>query len=301
MLKLTDQPPPLITMLFVPAIDEGKLGKISASSSDAFILDLEDSVAETEKGRARSLCSRTLTDQGAQSHLYVRVNNTASRHLMQDLEAIVLPGLAGIQLPKVNSAIDVQIVDWVVSQLEANRSMPVGAVRLLPTIETAAGVSAADAIAAASRRNRTLALGLGDLKLDLALGGSEDLTSNPVATAARVAVVYAARRACLEAPHDSAYAQYNDNDGLRREASFSRVLGFGGKHAIHPAQLALIQEVYSPSDAEVVRARRIVSAFDEAEAQGTAAIGVEGELVDYPIAARAAAILRLGQRDKRER
>ncbi|MGH3116423.1 MAG: HpcH/HpaI aldolase/citrate lyase family protein [Gaiellales bacterium] len=294
--EATSGPDPLISMLFVPGSDQNKLGKIVDGGPDSFILDLEDSVAWSEKARAREMCAQTIDAHGSAEHLYVRVNPVGSRLLLDDLEATVRPGLAGVQVPKVESARDVQVIDWVLGQLEARQGMAEGSIRLLPTLETARGIGNADEVAVASPRTRTLAIGLGDLGLDMSLAHSEDLSANAVVTAARVAVALAARRARLEPPHDSAYTQYQDEDGLRREAAFARSLGFVGKHAIHPLQVPVIHDVFRPTEAEVARAEKLVAAFDQAERDGTAAVGVDGELVDYPIAWRAMATLRLAGR-----
>jgi citrate lyase subunit beta/citryl-CoA lyase len=147
-------------------------------------------------------------------------------------------------------------------------------------------------IAAAAPRLKRLCFGAGDFSLDVGVDWPhEDGVTGETLLFAKSQLVLASRMAGLEPPHDSVYPRYDDLDALRREATESRRLGFLGKHAIHPSQLPVIDEVYRPSDRQVERARRLVAAFDEAEAQGKGAVGVDGELVDYPILYRARNIL----------
>jgi citrate lyase beta subunit len=215
----------------------------------------------------------------------------SGERLCDDLDAVVLPGLTGIALPKVNNARDLQIVDWYLGVLERRRGLEPETVRLLVTIETLAGLSHLDAIASASRRTRALCFGAGDFSLELGLdwpaaGGRLSHT----VLSAKAALVLAARRHGLE-PHDGAFPDFKDGTGLRAEAEESRALGFSAKHAIHPAQLPILADVFTPSEGELARAREIVMAFERSESEGSAAVQLDGRMIDTPVAARARRLL----------
>ncbi|QEC46764.1 hypothetical protein FSW04_03625 [Baekduia soli] len=279
-------------MLYVPGSDARKLAKLPELPTSAFILDLEDAVAERAKPAARVRVAQALADHGAGLELHVRVNAVDSTHLRADLEVVVQRGLSGIVLPKSEGAREVGIADWMIGELERERGLPPGAIAILPTIETAAGVAQVDAIATASPRVTSLGFGAGDMSLDIGVawpppGGRLGATL----LAAKTAIVLASRRAGLDAPHDGSYAVVDDLEGLRVEADEARALGFGSKHAIHPGQVPVIAEAFAPGAAELAGARRILDAFEQAEAAGVAAITVDGKLIDYPVAERARRVL----------
>lgn len=285
---------PLLAMLFVPGSDERKLSRIPDIGADAFILDLEDAVAIAAKPRARELITRTLTRLGGEHRLWVRVNDADSGMLADDLDTVVVDGLAGVDLPKVNAPRDVHVADWLIDDLERRRGLRPGGVELMVTIETAAGVARVDQIATASKRLRVLGFGAGDFSLDIGVdwplpGGR----SSPSVVAAKTRLVIAARHAGLEPPHDGVFANYADAEGLRAEATLAREIGFLGKHVIHPAQVDVVRRVFMPSEEQLDRARRMVAAFDRSEPAGVAAVAFEGQLVDYPVVARARSLLAI--------
>jgi crotonobetainyl-CoA:carnitine CoA-transferase CaiB-like acyl-CoA transferase/citrate lyase beta subunit len=280
--------PPLATMLFVPGSDEHKLDKIPSLASDAFIIDLEDAVAVSAKAAARRKVAAALHRHGTTAQIWVRVNAVETGLVHDDVLAVTVAGLAGIVLPKARSAADVELLDGLLSVLEHERGLRRGSIELLPTIETAAALGRAVEIATASKRVRCLGFGAGDFSLDLGLewpppGGRLSATI----VNAKAELVLASRRAELEAPHDGVFPDFKELDVLRREAEEARALGFGGKHAIHPAQLPVIAEVFAPSDEELARDREIVEAFDKSERRGVAAIHIGGRFIDYPVAERA--------------
>jgi crotonobetainyl-CoA:carnitine CoA-transferase CaiB-like acyl-CoA transferase/citrate lyase beta subunit len=283
---------PLTSMLFVPGGDERKIAKIPELQAPALILDLEDAVAASVKDEARARVAAAVTRHGAEQRLWVRVNGVESGLLARDIEAVTLPGLAGIVVPKVESVRDLLAVDGLVGLLERSRGIEPELVELIATIETAKGLAVVDEIAASCTRLHTLGFGAGDFSLDLGLewpppGGS--LSGTIVLAKSRL--VLAARLADLEPPHDGVYPDFRDEAGLRREAEQARALGFRSKHAIHPAQIAVIDQVFAPGEEELSRARRIVETFDASERAGTANARVDGRLVDYPVAERARRVL----------
>lgn len=285
--------PTPITMLFIPGTAKEKFGKIPQLPARAFILDLEDAVPPAEKAASRALVAAAIDEFGDGARLHVRVNPVDSPHMVDDLEAVVRPGLTGVNLPKVSRAADLQAVDVLLSSFERRAGLPVGRIELMATIETVAGVRSVYEIAESGlARLARLCFGSGDFSLDVGIDWPDESgQSGQTMLFAKSQLVLASRLAGLEPPHDSVYPKFDDADGLRREAEESRGLGFLGKHAIHPDQLGVIEEVYRPSARQVERARRLVEAFDAAEAQGRGAVGVDGELVDYPILYRARQVL----------
>jgi citrate lyase beta subunit len=284
-------------MLFVPGSDERKLAKVAELDAPAFILDLEDAVAFSEKAAARERVAAAVGEHGGAAELHVRVNGFESGLLHADVAAVAVGGLAGIVLPKASCARDVEIVEWLLGSLERERDLPAGAIGLSAIVETAAGIERAGEIAAASPRLRHLVFGAGDFSLDLGLDWPPpDGVWSPTLLAAKARVVLASRAAGLEAPHDGVYPDVHDLDGLRAEARAARLQGFGGKHAIHPGQLPVIEEVFAPSAEEIAWAREVVAAFDAHEAEGVAAIRIGGRFVDYPVAERARRLLARAER-----
>lgn len=293
-------PTRLTAMLFVPGTAEDKLVKISDEPAGAFILDLEDAVAHDEKEEGRRCVSAALDRVGPAQAVYVRVNPVGTADFLKDIEAVVKPGLTGIDLPKVSTPAEVMAAEAIVAHYAARVTPAMAPVALMVTIETARGLRNVYDIAAAPARSlRRLCFGSGDLTRDLGLApepGSE--ASNAVLRHARVQLVLASRHAGLQAPHDSAYPRYRDLAALELESADARSLGFSGKHAIHPCQLAAILTAFRPTPEEVAHARSLVQAYDAAVADGRGAVGVDGELVDQAIVLRAREVLRDAEGDQ---
>jgi citrate lyase subunit beta/citryl-CoA lyase len=285
-------PVALRSLLFVPGNHARRVEKALGSTADAVILDLEDAVAVGEKGAARVLVAGAVAAKSS-TRTYVRVNGLDTPWCYQDLLAVVIPGLAGVVVPKVACAADLLTLDWLLTQLERERGLPMGGIELLPLIETAVAILRLEEIAAASRRVRCLAFGGADYALDLRLQptvGEEELAF------ARARLVHCSRAANLEAPIDSVTLEFRDGERIAIAAHRSRQLGFQGKLCIHPDQIATTHAAFSPSAEEIVRARAIVQAFETAEAAGAAAIQLDGVMIDYPVAAKARQILALSAR-----
>lgn len=280
-------------MLFVPAFPADRLAKAARFAPTPCIIDLEDSVARSEKLSAREAARHYLEGAGDEERLWVRVNPTAGSLGHDDIAAIVTPALRGVLLPKVESAAALREVDEALSTYELKGGLLRGGIRLMAAIETMAGLAAAREIAAATPRLSQLSFGAGDLTLDLGLEWPEEGEWNHAIAAARVELVFASRLGGLLPPDDGSYPAYRDLDGLRREARWSKRMGFGGKHAIHPSQIPIIEEVFAPSERQIERARKIIETFTAAEETGSAAIGLDGELIDYPVVQRARRLLGL--------
>ncbi|MEO0670896.1 MAG: CoA ester lyase [Pseudomonadota bacterium] len=272
------------TFLFAPGDREDLTAKVSRAGADAAVLDLEDAVATANKSAARE---KVATALGAAHDcpIYVRINARDTDAAFADLMAVCRSGLAGIVLPKIESAADAIAVDWVIGNLERDRGCPPGSIDLMPIVETAKGIAALRAFARhLPARVKRLSFGAGDYTVDCGMTWSRDEAE---LAHARAEVVVASRMAEREPPIDSVYARLDDEDGFRASVARIRDLGFQGKLCIHPKQIGPAHDVFRPENAELANARRIIAAFDEAEAQGRASIQIDGQFVDYPIVAAA--------------
>lgn len=275
-------------MLYVPGSEPGRVAKALALNVDAAIIDLEDAVAPAAKDRARQTCANVLGARQPGPERWVRINDIGTSMWPDDLRAVTRSGLDGLVVPKVETAEQLATLDGALTILERERDLAPGGIGLLATIETPQGLSQARRIAAAGGRLRALGFGAGDFSriagLDYpATGGG----AAAMLTWARCELVMASSLAGLDKPHDSVYGNYRDLRGLRQEAVFARQLGFGGKHCIHPVQVEPLSACFGPTEAEVDRAERMVAAYEKAVAEGRGAVGVDGILVDEPIARRA--------------
>jgi crotonobetainyl-CoA:carnitine CoA-transferase CaiB-like acyl-CoA transferase/citrate lyase beta subunit len=286
----------LTTMLFMPGSEQGKLDKLPSIEADAVIIDLEDAVAVTSKGEARQNAADAISRFGSSSEIHVRVNSLATEWFVEDLEAIVNSGLAGIVVPKVESPHDLKLLDSILEHLERTRGLEPHSISLIATIESAQGVRNVEAIAGSSSRLRCLGFGAGDFSLDIGLEWPPP-TGRLSATLvnAKTELVLASRLAGLEPPHDGVYPDFRNVEALRAECEQARDLGFYGKHAIHPVQIPVIRDVFAATDDQIRRARRIVEKFEASERAGVAAIHIDGLLIDYPVAERARRFLAVAE------
>jgi len=279
------------SFLFTPGSDARKVAKVFDAGADAVILDLEDAVAVSEKVAARAAVAEAL-QQPRTCRAYVRVNALDTAFTFGDLEAVIGPGLDGIVLPKVERAADIQMVDWVIGALEAKHGLAPGAIDLMPILETGRGIAEARVICAAGGRLRRVSFGAGDYTRDM---GMEWTMAERECDHARAEVVLASRIAGLEPPVDTVFIHIREAEAFEASCRHVREMGFQGKLLIHPAQVGPANAAFSPSEAEVMRARAIAAAFAEAEAQGLASIQLDGRFIDYPIAERARRVLALAE------
>jgi citrate lyase subunit beta/citryl-CoA lyase len=279
---------PLRSLLFAPGNHPRRVEKALSLDADAVILDLEDAVAVAERPAARTAVAATL-ERPRQGLLYIRVNARDTEFCYRDLAAIVRPGLDGIILPKVESEIGLATVDWLLAQLERDRGLPIGDIDLIPIIETARGLQQIGAILAAGTRIRRVAFGAGDFTLDMNMLWSRSETE---LAHARAAIVTASRASGIDAPLDTVWVDLTDPEGLEASARAALGYGFQGKMCIHPDQIAVVNRVFTPSEAEVAFADRVTVAFANAEAEGSAAIQLDGKFIDYPIVNRAQRVLQ---------
>jgi len=282
------------SLLFVPADSRKKLAKGMTSGADALILDLEDAVAPAAKTTARATVRDFLNEARGfktRPRLFVRINAFATGLADGDLEAVVAAAPDGIMLPKCGGGGDVTLLDAKLAVHEALAGLTDGATRILAlATETPGSLFTLGSYAGSSRRLEGMTWGAEDLSV--ALGAETNrLTDGGYADPYRLAraLILAAAAAAEVTPIDSVYVSYRDLAGLRAEAEAGRRDGFAAKMAIHPDQVAVINEVFTPSADSLARAKRIVAAF--AADPGAGVIGLDGEMLDQPHKARAEALL----------
>ncbi len=280
-------PPVWRSMMFVPTLNEKFVEKAPGVGADAVILDLEDSIAASEKDRARDAVggvAKRLADQGLE--VTVRINRPW-RLAARDIEAAVMPEVTALLLPMADTAAHVKEVDKVVTEVEAEKGMEIGHTFLCPLIETAEGLLNAREIATASPRMMSLSLGSEDFALSMGSTTDTDMLFGP-----KQHVVACARAAGLTPlGFIGSIAEFRDLDKLRDMMTLSKRAGFRGASCIHPNQVKMANEVFGPSEDEIAEAREIVEAYDAALARGEGAITVRGKMVDVPVADRMRAIL----------
>lgn len=277
----------LRSFLFVPAANAKLLASALGRPADAVILDLEDGTHPNDRERARDrLPDAYAALRGAGKTVAVRINNdwlTA----VTDLRAAVQPGLDLLVLPKVEHPRDVQVLAQMVTVLEAERGLAAGHVRFLVQIESAAALPQLHAIAAASPRAMGMMLGSEDFSLDCGCLPTPDALLAP-----SLMVLHAARAARIQPiGFVASIADLGSPEAFREVLERAGSLGFFGAVIVHPKFLDAIHEVYTPTAAKLDEARRIVSAFEEADAQGVGAIRVDGLMVDKPVYRRALNLL----------
>ncbi|MFL6117946.1 MAG: HpcH/HpaI aldolase/citrate lyase family protein [Catenulispora sp.] len=278
------EPPGLFrSCLYVPAHQTGWIDKAYRSAADAVILDLEDGVPAGHKLRARANVA-AITAEATAKPTYVRVNPVRSGLCQDDVRAASGPGLVGIRIAKTAAPPDVQAVDRVLTSVA-------GSAVLHPLIESAHALEHIYAIATASPRVAMIGLGESDLWADLNTG-----PDSATMEAARVRAVIAARAADLPSPAQSVFPQVRDLDGLLRTSRAGKRLGFLGRMAIHPSQIPIIHDVYTPEAAEIAEALEICEAEDQARVQDRSiVITPAGRMVGPPMITAARATLRMAR------
>jgi citrate lyase subunit beta/citryl-CoA lyase len=283
---------PIRTWLFAPGMDARKCEKAVLSSADALILDLEDAVALSEKPKARLMLNQLVKSVSPERQVYVRVNDFMTGMTAEDLRAVCTGGLAGIVLPKAESAEMVRIASAMIDELSRAEGLPHGQITMCGILETARGVLRAEEIAAGGGRLSTLMFGAGDFTGDLGIP-----TSNvgPHLVNGKIQTALACRAAGIRPPVDTVFFDVTDAAGFEADCLQAKGLGFQGKAVIHPNQIAMANAVFSPSPDEIAYARLVVDSFAKAEAEGVGAIRVEGKLIDYAMVKNSQKLLDLAR------
>jgi citrate lyase subunit beta/citryl-CoA lyase len=272
----------LRSLLFVPADSDHKFAKASGIGADALILDLEDSVAPSRKALARDMVKAKLDGPPRDWAFLVRINPLGTGLTLGDLAAVVRPGLDGILIPKVSGMADIELISNYVDVLEVATGVAPGHVKLLVVAtETPAAMIGFAGYATPNRRLVALTWGAEDL------GAALGALTNKEADGSWTFPYQVARAQCLfaagaagAAALDTLYADFKDEKGLAESCRIARRDGFVGKIAIHPGQIATINECFTPSEADLAHARRVVAAFAAQPEAGT--LGIDGKMYDMP-------------------
>ncbi|HZZ52197.1 MAG TPA: CoA ester lyase [Pseudonocardia sp.] len=289
---------PYRSMLFVPGHKPSWAEKAVAAGADAVILDLEDSVPAVDKDGARETVRETigaLAGQDIRADVWVRPNSVDSGLFGADVESVLVPGLAGLFLAKVFSAEEIVRIDAVVSHIEQREGLEPGSIGLIASFETAVAMAHCEEIATASPRVASL-LGATGPNADVGRELGFEFTPEGLETLyLRSRIILAARAAGLHHPVTGVWQDLKDLEGFRRFALDARRLGYRGMVCIHPSHVAPSNEVFTPSPETVDYCRRMIKAYNEAEAAGHSAVDFEGQHVDLAHAKTARGVLDLAE------
>ncbi len=286
---------PLRSLIFTPGNRHDLVAKAIKSGADAVIVDLEDAVPADAKPKTRDMLADL---PESQVPLYVRINDPTTPWFWEDVVAAARADVAGIVVPKAEDADVMRRVDGALTAIEVDRGLEPDSLDVMPLLESARGVFDAYAVLSAADRIRGLLFGSGeqgDLVVDL---GVEWTPDGAGLLMARSQVVLAARVAQVQ-PLDAVFMDFRNHEALRTECELARRVGYEGKTAIHPAQVAIINDVFTPSDAQVAHQQHIVDAFEAALKQGSASINVDGKMVDYAVARVARSVLARAEAARR--
>ncbi|GAB3681463.1 HpcH/HpaI aldolase/citrate lyase family protein [Saccharopolyspora tripterygii] len=289
---------PYRSMLFVPGHKPTWAEKAVSAGADAVILDLEDSVPPTHKEEARKTVQETierLDEAGVGSDVWVRPNSFDSGLFGADVENVVVPGLAGLFLPKVFTSEEIVRIDAVVSHIEERDGLEPGSIGLIVSFETAVSMAHCEEIAAASPRVSSL-LGATGPNADVGRELGFEFTPEGLETLyLRSRIILAARAAGIHHPVTGVWQDIKDLDGCRRFIEDGRRLGYRGMVCIHPSHVAIANEVFTPSPETVDFYRRMIAAYRDAEKQGSSAVDFEGQHIDIAHVKTAEGIIELAE------
>jgi citrate lyase subunit beta / citryl-CoA lyase len=275
--------------LFVPANMPKFVEKAWTRGADTILLDLEDSVALSQKNAARAVVKDDLpvvVKGGAE--VMVRINKPFAM-AVADLDACIWPGLAGVRFPKAESGQEIRVLDLLIAERELARDIPRGTIQVHASIETALGLHNVQAIAAASPRLVSISFGAEDYARDMEIEPSSD---GRELFLGKMQILLAARLAGIQACGLMAsIADFKDIERVVRLVREARSMGFKGSTCIHPAQVQPLNEGFSFTPEEIEHARKVIAALDAAEAEGRDSVAVDGKMVDIPVADRARRLL----------
>jgi len=282
----------LRSLLFVPADSEKKLAKAKSSPADALILDLEDSVAAESRPKARGLVREFLKDTHPQA-IWVRVNPLGSADFRADIEAVVPSAPAGLVIPKPDGSHVLNAIDAHLITLETEAGLPVGSIKLLPVAtETPIAALSLQDYRSPPPRLAALTWGAEDLSAAVGAAGNRGDDGEFLLTykVVRSLALIAAKAAGVDAI-ETLYADFHDSAGLARTARAAQREGFSGMLAIHPHQVEVINTAFTPSQADVEHAKKVVAAF----ASGAGVASLDGKMLDQPHLKQAQHVLALDE------
>lgn len=284
--------------LFVPASNERFLNSALRCDADAVILDLEDGVAENSRHNARRLARDFIATHSAHDvrSIFVRLNPLSAGHVGTDLEAVVGEGLDAVLLPKIHEPAEVTELDHQLSWHEGRCGLARGTIRIWPLVETPQAISRIDEIASASGRVSYLGGAISDGG-DLVTSLQIEVESTGLASLyLRSRILLAARTAGIDNPITGLFTEIDDLDGLEQMAIAGRRLGYEGMMVIHPSHVPIVNRVFSPSEAAVNEARRVLDALAKADLEGNGAARLDGRMIDVAMARSARVVI---ERDAR--
>ena len=285
--KLHPKDAPRFSRLYIPGNSPKLMLNAGIYGANGIILDLEDAVAPDKKAEARILVRNALRSVNFYgTERMVRINQLPAG--LDDLETIIGHGIQLVLIPKCEIADDVKAVDEKIRELTGKD----GSVYLMPIVESALGVVNAYEIASASGNVVAMAIGLEDYTASIRAQRTDEGTESFYA---RSAVVNAARAAGIQ-PIDSVFSEIEDKEALKNNALRSKALGFEGMGCIHPAQVKVVNEAFSPTEQEIEKAQKIVDAFEEAKAKGLGVVALGTKMIDAPVVKRAQKIIEIAKR-----
>lgn len=279
----------LRSLLFVPGNQQKMLDKATQFRPDAFIPDIEDSVPEAEKANARQTIAGflpTLAKFGIA--IFPRVNALETGLSKTEIQAIAGPFIQGISIGKIHSAEDIQQVDALLQAQEISSGLQTNSLKIIPWLESARGIVNAYDICVSSKRIEGVAFGGEDFADDMEIERQADESESLYARH----VVCTAARAAGIACYDTPFFGFRDQNGLLANVVRAKAMGFHGKFAIHPAQIEVINNAFSPSDEQIEHAKRVIAAFEEAEQHGRGSTSLDGQVIDVPVVKRARKLLQ---------
>lgn len=279
--------PPWRSLLFVPANVPDYIDKAHQRGADAVVLDLEDSVPPGEKAAARERVASAAEKLAARGvDVVVRIN-ASLRLAASDLEAVASPAVRAVCVPKVNGAAQLQWISEALGELEVERGISQGAICLIAMIESVGALSRREEIAKSTRRLGAMTLGTEDFAVSAGIAPEADALLYPCQQ-----VVFAARAAGITPlGFVGSIARYRDLEAFRATIRRSRQLGFRGALCIHPAQVAIMNEEFAPSEEELAEATSIIEAYEQALLAGRGSAEFNGRMLDAPVVARAREVL----------
>ena len=271
------------TMFFVPGNDPAKIVKAEIYRADCIIYDLEDSVAITEKDSARILVRRALESIRPECRIGVRINSADTEYYLADVEAMVPLKPDFLRLPKTECAQDVINLDNLISNLERQHGIEAGSIKIVTTIESALGIINAYQIASASSRVLGIGMGAEDLCTDMQM---ERTSHGQEIALARRMIVLAAHAAKVKAL-DVVYSDIKNLQGFRDNVLEGKMLGYTGKSVVHPQQIDIVHNCYEPTAEQVEHSLAVLVAYEQALANRSGVISLNGKMIDMPMVTRA--------------
>jgi citrate lyase beta subunit len=275
-------------LLYMPGDDRRKIEKATTLGVDCICMDMEDGVAVTRKAEARAVIAQAMKDLDfGESERCIRINSIGSGLEAYDLAAALATNPDTIVVPKIESGDQVKWVSDHIETYELSSNRDIGSVRLLVGVETAKGILNLRKIAEADRRLEAVIFGAEDYAASIGARRTKDATE---VLYARQAVVTACAANGLQAI-DMVFIDFRDGEGLRLEAEQGAGFGFSGKQVIHPDQVPVVQEAFSPSDDEIDYAKRVVETFEASQREGRGAYALDGRMIDMPLLKNARKVL----------